>query len=46
MIEVNLFTKQNRLTAFENKLMVTIGERWGGISYEFGINIYTLLYIK
>ena len=30
----------NRLTDIENKLMVTKGER------EFGINRYTLLYIK
>ena len=28
----------------ENKLMVSKGEKWGGINYE--INIYTLLYIK
>ena len=38
---------QNRLTDIENKLMVTKGERkGGGINWEFGINIYTLLYIK
>ena len=38
---------RNRLTEFENKLMVTKGKRWGaGINQEFGINIYTLLYIK
>ena len=30
----------------ENKLMVTKGERGGGINEEFGIHIYTLLYIK
>ena len=31
----------------ENKVMVTKGERQGGeINKEFGINIYTLLYIK
>ena len=35
---------RNRLTDFENKLMVIKGERlWGGINYEFGINIYALL---
>ena len=43
-------TKQNRsrVTDVENKLMVTKGESWGwgGINLEFGINIYTLLYIK
>ena len=26
--------------------MVTNGERWGRINVEFGINRYTLLYIK
>ena len=25
--------------------MVTKGERWGGINQEFGINIYTLLFL-
>ena len=34
-------------TDIENKLMVTKGEKWWrGINQEFGINIYTLLYIK
>ena len=28
----------------ENKFMVTRG--WGGINWEIGIDIYTLLYIK
>ena len=38
---------RNRLTDFENKLMVIKGEGWGGgINYDVGINIYTLLYIK
>ena len=37
---------RNGLTDIENKLMVTKGERGGGINWEFGINIYTLLYIK
>ena len=44
---MNLFTKQNRLTDFKIKLTVTKGEMWRGrINEEFGINIYTLLYIK
>ena len=30
----------------ENKLMVTKREREEGINWEFGINRYTLLYIK
>ena len=38
---------RNRLTDIENKLMVTNGKRKGeGINWEFGIKIYTLLYIK
>ena len=42
---MNLFTNRSRVTDVENKLMVTRG--WGGgISWEIGIDIYTLLYIK
>ena len=38
---------RNRLTEFENKLIVTKVERWrGGIHQAFGIHIYTLQYIK
>ena len=37
---------RNRLTDIENKLMVTKGERWGGVNYKFRISRYTLLYIK
>ena len=36
---------RNRLTDIEDKLMVTKEEK-GGINEEFGIKIYTLLYIK
>ena len=36
---------RNRVTALENKLMVTKGEN-GGINSETGIDIYKLLYIK
>ena len=46
---MNLFTKQNRFTDIENKLMVTKGEsmvRRGEINQEFGISTYILLYIK
>ena len=47
MIQMNYPQNRNRLTDLENKLMVTKGERRGqGINWEFGINIYTLLYIK
>ena len=38
---------RNRLTDLENKLMLTSGEGWGeGIVREFGIDMYTLLYLK
>ena len=30
----------------ENKLMVTKGERGGGINWEIGTDIYTVLYTK
>ena len=39
-----LIYETERLT--ENKHMVTKGEESIGINQEFGINIYTLLYIK
>ena len=39
-----LIYETNRLTGVENKRMVTRGD--SGIGREFGINIYTLLYIK
>ena len=35
-----------RLTDFENTLWLTKGKGGGGINWEFGINIYTLLYLK
>ena len=34
---------RNRVTDVENKLMVTRGERVGGINWEIGIDIYRLL---
>ena len=38
---------RNRLTDLDNELMVTRGEGWGeGIVREFGIDMYTLLYLK
>ena len=43
---MNLFTKQNRLTDLENELMVTGGKGGRGIDWEFGIDMYTLLYLK
>ena len=42
-----LIYKANRLTDLENELMVTRGKRGGGgINWEFGIDMYTLLYLK
>ena len=40
--------KNFMITDTANTLIVTKGERWvrGGIIQEFGVNIYTLLYIK
>ena len=35
-----------RISYVENKLMVTKGESGGGINWEIGIDIYTLLDIK
>ena len=44
MIQRNLFTKQKLI---DNELMFTRGEGWGeGIVREFGMDIYTLLYLK
>ena len=44
---MSLFKSRNRLIDFESKVMVTKGDKLeGGISYEIGINIQTLLYIK
>ena len=40
-------TETHRLTDLENELMVISGGRMGeGIVREFGINMYTLLYLK
>ena len=38
MIQMNLFTKGNY--GYQG------GQREGGINWKFGINIYTLLYLK
>ena len=44
LMQMNFYTKQKQ-THIENKLMVNKKEQ-GGIKWEFGINRYTLLYIK
>ena len=42
-----LLQNRNRLTDLENGLMVTRVEGLGGgIDWEFGIDMYTLLYLK
>ena len=42
---MNLFT--NRLLPLENEFIVTREEGWGeGIVREFGIDMYTLLYLQ
>ena len=44
MIQMNL---QNRLSDVENEHVVyQVEKRRGGINWEIGIDIYTLLYIK
>ena len=48
MIQMNLFTKQKQIHRLENEFMVTTrGYEWGeGIIREFGVDMYTLLYLK
>ena len=41
-----LKVNRNRHTDIENKFMVNKGERERRINYEFGVDIYILLYIK
>ena len=41
MIQMNLFIKQKH-----NELMVTGGKGGEGMDWEFGIDMYTLLYLK
>ena len=43
---MNLFAKQKETDRYQNKVMVTKEEMWGGKNQEFEINRYTLLYIK
>ena len=48
MVQMNLliFANRNRVTDVKNKLIVTMGERKGGIHWEIGIDLFTLLYTK
>ena len=44
MMQMTLFTKQKQT---QNKFMVIRSERYGrGVDWEFGIDMYTLLYLK
>ena len=43
-VQMNLFTKQSHRCRKQNYGYQ--GVRWGGINWENGIDIYTLLYIK
>ena len=44
---MNLFTKQKQTHRLRQKFMVTRDKGWAeGIVREFGINMYTLLYLK
>ena len=44
VIQMTLFTKQKQT---QNKFMVIRRERYGrGVDWEFGIDMYTLLYLK
>ena len=45
MLQMNLFIKQ-RLTDLENKLMVPRGRMGEGLVVEFGVDMYTWLYLK
>ena len=44
MVQMNLFTKQIQSHRCREKNMVAKGE--GGINWEIGIDMYTLLYLK
>ena len=51
MVQKNLLKNRHRITDVGNNLMIPRGQRCvcvcgGGINWEIGTNIYTLLYIK
>ena len=45
MIQMNLFPKQKRTHRLQKQTWLPKGEGGGGINWEIGIDIYTLLYI-
>ena len=47
MIQINLFTKQKHTHRLREQTYGYQGEGWGeGIVRQFGIDMYTLLYLK
>jgi len=47
MMQMNLFTKQKLTYRLENEFMIMrVGKEGKGTVTEFGINVYTLLYLK
>ena len=45
--KLTYWQNRNKLTNLENELKVTMVDRlWGGIVKEFGIDMYTLLYLR
>ena len=46
MIQINLFTKQKQSHRGRKQAYGYQGGKRGGINWEIGIDIYTLLYIK
>ena len=47
MIQIHLFTKQKQIHSLRERTYGYRGEGWGeGIVREFGIDMYTLLYLK
>ena len=47
MIQTSIFTKQKQTHRLREQLMVTRKKEWRGrIDWEFGIDMYTLLYLK
>ena len=47
MIQMNLFTKQKQTHRLRERIYGYLGEReGGGLDWEFGIGMYTLLYLK
>ena len=46
-MKVNLYRTRNKLTDLEGGLVVATGGRWGGgMNWEVGIGMCTLLYVK